>query len=196
MLAFRSCRITKLKALFILCHPLQKLANCEEPVLYCVFANKFVNCNTDVMLDYMTLNCSTAMPSSALFEAVREAEFRVNCFSNIVPLSFHHFNTSTICFSCKTSVFFCAASTCFKGHLLVCQSGIFRRSSLNGYLSEKVTAPPHSSSRSHFQHACGRWLTLQSLPSVCLQGRERPTTHTTLQHIRYYCLSIYSCKTE
>ena len=47
---------------------------------------------------------------------------------------------------------------------------------------KKWQRPPDSSSRSHFQHACGRWLTIWSLLSVCLQSRERPTMHTTLQH--------------
>lgn len=94
-------------------------------------------------------------------------EFGVNCFINIVPLSSHYFNT-WILFLFKQDffffyVFFCAACACFKGHLLVCHSEICRGSSLNGHLSEKVTAPPDSSSRSHFQHACGRWLIIHSL---------------------------------
>lgn len=71
--------------------------------------------------------------------------------------------------------------TCFKGHLLVHHSEICRGSSPNGHLSEKVTAPPDSSSRSHFLHACGHRLTRRSLLSVCplsaAQGEAPDTCH-------------------
>lgn len=71
---------------------------------------------------------------------------------------------------------------------LACLSSWNMHSSLNGHLSEKVT-PDSSSSRSHFQHACGRWLTIRSLLSVSLSvsrvgrgPRYKPPCNI------YYCL--------
>lgn len=54
-------------------------------------------------------------------------------------------------------------------------------------ISEKVTAPPDSSSRSHFQHACGRWLTVRSLLLCASPGKGaarntyHPATYTTVR---------------
>lgn len=58
-------------------------------------------------------------------------------------------------------------------------------------ISEKVTVPPDSSSRSHFQHACGRWLTVHSL-LLCSspgKGAARNTYHpATYTIVRLQCL--------
>lgn len=90
--------------------------------------------------------------------------------------------------------YFLLCSLCLKGHLLVCHSEICKGSSLNGHLSEKVTVPPNSSSRSHFQHACGRWLTRRSLLSVGLSvsrvGRGLATY--TIVCLRCLCLATHT----
>lgn len=121
------------------------------------------------MSDYMTSNRSTAMPSSVLFKVNKHIRVWCKLLYQYCPTVFtllQHLDPFPIqarLLFFFFYVFFCAACACFKGHLLVCHSGICRGSSLNGHLSEKVTAPPDSSSRSHFQHACGRWLIIHSL---------------------------------
>lgn len=65
-------------------------------------------------------------------------------------------------------VFLSVANSCLKGHLLPCHSETCRGSFLKGHLVEKMTVPPDSSWRSHFQHSCGHWLTIRSLLSVSL----------------------------
>lgn len=103
-----------------------------------------------------------------------------------VSIRLRHWSLAPLPFSLFSSLLLC---TGFKGQLLVCHSEICRGSFLDGHLLEKVTVPPNSSSRSHFQHACGCRVTIWSLLSVCLSVSRvrRDPWHTPL--CNRYCLS-------